>query len=75
VCSIFQDAPLREVIDEFNRYNRQQLVIRDVSLYYYHISGTFPSADPSRMLELLRQRFDVTTQRDGDQIDITRTPM
>src|SRR5690606_4554088 len=30
---IFESTPLREAVEEFNRYNRQQLVIRDPELY------------------------------------------
>jgi transmembrane sensor len=71
---VFQDTPLREVVDEFNRYNRQQLVIHDPALYDFHVTGVFPSADSGRMLELLRQRFNVTINRSGEEIEITREP-
>lgn len=69
---VFESTPLREVVEEFNRYNRQQLVIRDPELYDFHISGVFPSMDSSRMVEFLRQRFGVTMNRSRDEIEISR---
>jgi transmembrane sensor len=69
---VFESTPLREVVEEFNRYNRQQIVIRDPALNDFHISGVFPSTDSSRMVEFLRQRFGVTTNRSRDEIEIFR---
>ena len=68
---VFQSTPLREVVEEFNRYNRQQLRIRDPELYDFHVSGVFPSTDSGRMVEFLRQRFGVTMSRSGDEIEIS----
>lgn len=69
---VFESAPLREVVEEFNRYNRRQLVIRDPELYDFHVSGVFPSTDSSRMVEFLRQRFGVTMDSSHDEIEISR---
>lgn len=69
---IFESAPLREVVEEFNRYNRQQLIIRDPELFDLHVSGVFPSTDSSRMVEFLRQRFGVTMSSSGGNIEIHR---
>lgn len=71
---IFDAMPLREVVEEFNRYNHTQLVILDPTLYDYHVSGVFPSTDPNRIVEFLRQRFGVTLSRRRDEIQITRRP-
>jgi ferric-dicitrate binding protein FerR (iron transport regulator) len=60
------------VVEEFNRYNRRQLVIRDPRLHGFHVSGVFPSPDSSRMVELLRQRFSVVVESDGEEIAIHR---
>lgn len=68
---VFESTPLREVVEEFNRYNRQQLVIRDPALNELHVSGVFPSTDSSRMVEFLRQRFGVTMNRSRDEIEIS----
>lgn len=69
---VFESAPLRDVVEEFNRYNRQQLVIQDPGLYDFHVSGIFLSTDSSRILAFLRQRFDVSVNRSGDEIEISR---
>jgi transmembrane sensor len=69
---VFESAPLREVVEEFNRYNRQQLVIRDPELFDFHVSGVFPSTDSSRMVEFLRQRFGVIKDDSGSEIEIYR---
>jgi ferric-dicitrate binding protein FerR (iron transport regulator) len=69
---VFESTPLRDVVEEFNRYNRQQLVIRDPELYDFHVTGIFPSTDSSRMVEFLRQRFGVTMNRSRDEIEIYR---
>jgi len=69
---VFESTPLKEVVEEFNRYNRRQLVIRDPELYDFHVSGVFPSTDSSRMIEFLRQRFGVTLGDSRDAIEISR---
>lgn len=68
----FDGTPLREAVEEFNRYNRRQLVIRDPSLYEFHVSGVFPSTDSARMIDVLRRRFAVTAIESGDRIEIVR---
>lgn len=69
---VFDGAPLRDVVEEFNRYNRQQLVIHDPSVYEFHISGVFSSTDSARILEVLRRRFGVTVRQTANNtIEIT----
>jgi len=69
---VFEGVPLREVVEEFNRYSRQRIVIRDPSLYDFHVSGVFSSTDSARMLDVLRHRFGVKLNQSGDEIDIVR---
>ena len=69
---VFESASLREVVEEFNRYNRQQLIILDPELNDFHISGVFPSTDSGPMVEFLRQRFGVTLNRSRDRLEISR---
>lgn len=69
---VFEATPLVDVVQEFNRYNRQQITIRDPELYNVHVTGVFPSTDSGRMIEFLRQRFDVSVNRAGDEIEIAR---
>jgi transmembrane sensor len=69
---VFESTPLEEVIEEFNRYNEEQLVIEDPLLRDYHITGVFLSTDSRRMVEFLRRRFDISTRQTGDRIEISR---
>ena len=69
---VFKGTSLAEVVEEFNRYNRQQLVIRDPELSDFHISGVFPATDSRPIVEFLRQRFGVSSNRSSDQIEISR---
>ena len=69
---VFDSTPLREVVEEFNRYNRRQMAIRDAGLDDFHISGVFPSTDSTRIIQFLRRRFGVTVGEDGDVIEIRR---
>jgi transmembrane sensor len=69
---IFDEAPLSEVIAEFNRYSARRLIVDDPELQKFHISGVFPSSDPGRVAELLRQRFGATLQQSGDEIRVVR---
>lgn len=50
----FSGETLVEVIDEFNRYNRRQLLIADPAIADLRISGTFAATDPETFLTTLR---------------------
>lgn len=67
---MFDGVPLREVIEEFNRYNRRQLVIHDPSISEFRLSGVFASTDSARLLDVLRRRFDVTFSESAKEIVI-----
>jgi len=53
---IFETTSLAEVVEEFNRYNRRQIVIRDPRLDDFQIDGVFSSTDPSALISFLRTR-------------------
>ena len=53
---IFETTSLAEVVEEFNRYNRRQIVIRDPRLEDFQIDGVFSSTDPSALISFLRTR-------------------
>jgi transmembrane sensor len=55
----FDAAPLAEVVREFNRYNRQQLVIADEHLASRRFSGTFRADGYRSLVRLLEQDFGV----------------
>jgi transmembrane sensor len=53
---IFEGSKLSEVVEEFNRYNRRQLVIEDPRLADFQISGVYSSTDPSSLLRFLQDQ-------------------
>lgn len=66
----FSRASLAEVAEEFNRYNKRQLVIADPSLESFRISGNFPSADPAPLLSFLRVQPGIRVTETGGEIEI-----
>ena len=64
----FDGAPLSEVVGEFNRYNRQQLVIADPALASKRFSGTFRADSYESLVRLLETDFGVTASRSDREI-------
>jgi transmembrane sensor len=50
---VFEDMPLREIIEEFNRYNRRQLEIEDPSIVDVPLGGRYSPRDVDGFLEHL----------------------
>jgi transmembrane sensor len=50
----FSGETLEEVVEEFNRYNMQQLIIEDRSIRRLQIGGNFQSTDPEGFVAALR---------------------
>jgi transmembrane sensor len=69
---VFESASLSEVAEEFNRYNRRQLVIEDPALYDFHITGIFSSGDPASLLRFLRERPGVRVIEAPSEIRVTK---
>jgi transmembrane sensor len=59
----FSTATLADVVAEFNRYNRHQLVIDDRRLATQRFGGTFPADDSTGFVQLLEREFGVVAQR------------
>ena len=59
---IFDSTQLSDVVEQFNRNNRRQLIIESASLAGYHVSGTYSSTDPSSLVRFLREQpgFKIT---------------
>jgi transmembrane sensor len=59
---IFDGAELSDVVEQFNRNNRRQLIIESDKLAGYHVSGTYSSTDPSSLVRFLREQpgFKIT---------------
>jgi transmembrane sensor len=55
----FQGETLAEVTDEFNRYNRKQLIVTDPAIASRRIGGAFQATDPDSFVSALRKGFGV----------------
>lgn len=72
---VFESAPLATIVAEFNRYNRQQLVIADAELGARRFGGTFVATDTRMFLELLRSTYNVAVdERPTESILRLRLP-
>ena len=66
---VFRDQPLDVVIQEFNRYRTQPLVLDDPSLAALRISGVFDLSDPGSLIAYLGiyETVQVDRRSDGSQ--------
>jgi transmembrane sensor len=68
---IFQGTPVSEVVEEFNRYNRRQMVITAKSLEDIRVSGVFSSTEPDSLLRFLSQQIGLRVDERDNEIDIS----
>lgn len=69
----FTDAPLEEMIAEFNRYNRSiRLRLEDVPPGVYRFAGIFNADDPESLAQLLSRESDLEVERREREIVIRR---
>jgi transmembrane sensor len=69
---IFEEMPLNEVAEEFNRYNRRPLVIDDPDLKTLKISGVYSSTDPASLINFLRSQNSIRVVEQEDQVRVVR---
>lgn len=67
---MFDSAPLREVVAEFNRVSTRRITIQDTSLLDLHVSGVFPAADSTQLVHFLRERFGVSITETDKEVRI-----
>jgi transmembrane sensor len=53
---VFDETPLADVAEQFNRYSRRPLVIDDRTLQQVKISGVYSSTDPASLINFLRSQ-------------------
>lgn len=68
---VFDAAPLRDVVAEFNRVGSRRLTIEDASLLDLHVSGVFPASDPMQLVDFLRERFGVGVSETDEEVRIS----
>jgi ferric-dicitrate binding protein FerR (iron transport regulator) len=63
---VFENRPLGEVAEEFNRYNRQRIDIRSPELSSQEVTGVFQANDPDSFMMFLGKIPDVNIKRSAD---------
>ena len=63
---IFEDTPVGEVVEQFNRYNTIQLHVQGEQLARRTISGVFNAANPEAFIDFIQATASVQVERDGD---------
>jgi transmembrane sensor len=69
---IFEEMPLSEVAEEFNRYNRRPLAIDDPELQVLKISGVYSSTDPASLINFLRNQNSIRVIETETQVRVVR---
>lgn len=69
---IFEDTPLSDVAEEFNRYNRRPLTIDDSELEAIKISGVYSSTDPASLINFLRSQNSMQVIETNNQVRVVR---
>jgi transmembrane sensor len=69
---IFEETPLSEVAEEFNRYSRRPLAIDGPELQTLKISGVYSSTDPASLINFLRSQSSIRVIETENQVRIVR---
>jgi transmembrane sensor len=69
---VFEDTPLADVAEQFNRYSRRPLVIDDRTLQQTKISGIYSSTDPTSLISFLRNQPGILVIETDKQVSIVR---
>ena len=67
---IFDGSKLSDVVQEFNRYNRRQLVIEGAQLSDFHVSGVYSSTDPASLIRFLREQPGMKITENDSEVRI-----
>ena len=67
----FDQAPLTEVVAEFNRYNRIQLVVANRAAGDIPIGGSFQASSVNSFTRLLRDAYGLKVEESGPTISIS----
>ena len=67
---IFEDTPLAEVAEEFNRYNSRKLLLDDV-LVGVQVSGVYSTSDPAALIGFLRAQRGLRVDESDQQVRVS----
>lgn len=68
----FDQSSLRDAADQFNRYNRKQLVLLDDATAQMRIGGSFDADGVEAFSRLLAQAFNLKVEERGDEIRVSQ---
>lgn len=69
---VFDNMTLADAANEFNRYNRQKLVIADPGSAKLTIVGTFHTTDVKAFIDVAQDVFKLHIENNGNEIVISR---
>lgn len=69
---VFDKTPLVDAAREFNRYNRQKLIIADPAVASITIDGTFPANNSEAFTRVVHNVLGLRVERHGDEDVIYR---
>ena len=67
----FNQERLEDIASEFNRYNRQQLVIEGDEVAAIRIGGTYPASNPGEFAQLLGDAYGLRIRKTPEAIRIS----
>jgi transmembrane sensor len=70
----FVDMPLGDVVTEFNRYNRQKLIVHDTETAALLVGGNFRADNVETFVRLLDLGFGVSAFRINDEVVLRKRP-
>jgi transmembrane sensor len=68
----FERQRLADVVAEFNRYNRRQMVIADPAIADLRIGGGFEATDPESFVAALERTFGIRAFPEANDPDVIR---
>jgi transmembrane sensor len=71
---VFHETPLAEAVEEFNRYNARQIVIRDAAVATIPLTGRFRATNNETFVNLLEQAYQIPVERTPDAIVLGDAP-
>ncbi len=69
---VFYRKPLAEAAEEFNRYNREKIVVADRASGEMSVTGTLSATDPDQFIRMARNLFGLRVERRNGEILISR---
>jgi transmembrane sensor len=69
---VFGNTALADAATEFNRYNRQKIIVADSTVGEIRVGGTFPATDVDDFTRLVRSVLGLHVEKHVDEIVISR---